>query len=149
VSILRRRRPTLRYHELHSPLPKDACLSVAGFHADVTRPLSRSCRTVSSVGQQCLDETERGLPLSNVFKLERHLVYCAIRSRPWREQILRSSWTMAARALQAQVPQTDVRRPGSHHQVGRVHASANCDAVRRGPRTDLTATADMGVEFQQ
>jgi hypothetical protein len=61
---------------------------------------------VSSIVQQCLDETERGLPLTNFFKLERHLVLYGIRSRLWQDQVLGSSSTMATRAGQDHASQS-------------------------------------------
>lgn len=68
--------------------------------------MSRSWRTVASVVQQCLEETERGVPLTNFFKLERHLVHCAIRSVLWQQRIIGVSSTMRARADQDHASQS-------------------------------------------
>ena len=68
--------------------------------------MSRSWRTVASVVQQCLEETERSIPLTNFYKLERHLVHCAIRSRLWQERIIGSSSTMRTRADQYHASQS-------------------------------------------
>jgi hypothetical protein len=61
---------------------------------------------VASAVQQYLEETERGVPLTNFFKLERHLAHCAIRSRLWQERIIGLSSTMRARADQDHASQS-------------------------------------------
>ena len=98
ISILRKRPPALRYHELNFPLPGDQWLTVAGFQVDMNRPTIDSWRTLSSIVNQRLEDTERGLPQTIFNEIEHHLAHCAIRLRLWEEKLLRSSLTMAERS---------------------------------------------------
>ena len=95
ISVLRKRPPSLRYQELNFPLPEDKWLTVAGFRADLNPPSKDSWRTVVSIVNQRLEDTERGLSQTTLNEIEHHLAHCAIRLRLWEEKVLRSSLTMA------------------------------------------------------